>query len=56
MAKLFYLENSQYTVYEFMVLEAVCLQDHKVKYEFIRDLKLHGLIAKCALLTYSHAW
>ena len=42
------------SLYEFMVLETVCSQDPKVKYEFIRHLKLHGLTTKCALLTYSH--
>jgi len=41
-------------LYEFLVLETVCPQDLKRKYEYIEGLKLHGLTARCALLTYSH--
>ena len=43
-------------LFEYVVLETctACPQDPKRKYNFIQNLKLHGLNPKCALLTYAH--
>ena len=41
-------------LFEYVVLETVCPQDPRKKYEFIQSLKLHGLTTRCALLTYAH--
>ena len=41
-------------LYEYVVLETVCPQDPRKKYEFIQNLKCYSLTARCTLLTYAH--
>ena len=39
---------------EYIVLEIVCPQDLRKKYEFIQNLKQYGLTTRCGLLTNAH--